>query len=111
MYRLQQQIQRLPLIRIPAIQFTYDLWRAGSLTELGIKQRECSILLHRQQICNMAVGFTEANKLHVRPKADCIAVMFFVQNTHFWTHLTNKEFLICFPDLKESLQNIRNCGI
>jgi hypothetical protein len=68
MYRLQQQIHGLPLIRIAAIQFTYDKWRADSLTELGIKQREWSIKLHRQYVINMAVGFTEANKLHVRPK-------------------------------------------
>lgn len=108
MYRLQQQIQRVPLIRIPAVQFTYDLWRSGSLTELGIKQREWSIKLHRQYVINMAVGFTEANKLHVRPKQDCIAVMFFAFDKHFWTHLTNKEFLICFPELEIQLQNIRN---
>lgn len=90
--------------RIPAVQFTYDLWRAGSLIELGIPHREWSISLHVSLIRDMAVGFTEGYKLHVRPKKDYIAVMFFAVNRHFWTHLTTKEFFICFPELKNGLQ-------
>ena len=108
MYRLQQQVQRLPLIRIPAVQFTYDLWRAGSLTELGIKQREWNIKTHRNHVNDMAVGYTEAEKLHVRPKKKCIAVMFFHNEKHFWTHLTNKEFIICFPEYEKYMMNIKN---
>lgn len=107
MYRLQQQIHGLPLVRIPAIQFTYDLWRAGSLTELGIKQREWSIKLHLSRVKDMAVGYTEAERLQVRPKSNCIAVMFFYDNKHFWTHLTNKEFIICFPEYEKYLQNTK----
>ncbi len=91
------------LSRIPAVQFTFDLWRAGSLTELGIKQREWSIELRKNEVKKMAVGFTEGHKLNVRPKSDCMAVMFFYNDKHFWTHLTNKEFLICFPGLKNFL--------
>lgn len=108
MHRLQQQIQNLPLRRIPAIQFTYELWRAGSLTELGIKHREWSIKAHRNYIVEMAVGYTEARKLHVRSKTDCVAVMFFFEDKHFWTHLTNKEFLICFPECEKYLQVVEN---
>ena len=108
MHRLQQQVQGLSLIRIPAVQFTYDLWRAGSLTELGIKQREWSIKAHRNYIKNMAVGYTEAERLHVRPKEKCIAVMFFYNEKHFWTHLTNKEFIICFPEYEKYLQNTKS---
>jgi hypothetical protein len=91
------------LLRIPAVQFTFDLWRAGSLTELGIPTREWSIELRKNKIREMAVGFTEGHKLNIRPKNDCIAVMFFANDRHFWTHLTIKEFLICFPDLEKSL--------
>jgi hypothetical protein len=98
----------LPLKRIPAVQFTYDLWRAGSLSELGIKQREWSIKAHRNYIKNMAVGYAEAEKLHVRPKKNCIAVMFFYNDKHFWTHLTNKEFIICFPEYEKYLQSIKS---
>jgi len=95
------------LLRIPAVQFTSDLWRAGSLTEIGIKQREWNIELRKEKIKELAVGFTEGNKLQVRPKPDCVAVMFFYEDRHFWTHLTNKEFLICYPELETQLQNIR----
>ena len=86
--------------RIPAVQFTYDLWRAGSLNELGIKHREWAIREYVYYVRAMAVGYAKANKLYVRPKNDCVAVMFFVDDKHFWTHLTNKEFLICFPESK-----------
>jgi len=99
------------LRRIPAVQFTYQLWRAGSLTELGIKQREWSIQLRSREVKEMAVGFTEANKLHVRPKDNCVAVMFFYDDKHFWTHLTNKEFLICYPELEKYLQNTKKLSI
>lgn len=95
------------LLRIPAVQFTHDLWRAGSLTEIGIKQRTWNIAIKQNKIKNIAVGFTEGEKLYVRPKNECVAVMFFYNNEHFWTHLTNEEFLICFPELKNFLQNIK----
>ena len=84
------------LKRIPAVFFTYDLWRAGSLMELGIRHREWAIRENRIKIRNMAVGFTEGEKLHVRPKIGYIAVMFFINNKHFWTHITRKEFEIVF---------------
>lgn len=93
--------------RIPAVQFTYDLWRSGSLSELGIRNREWSLKLHLNYIKEMAVGYTEGEKLHVRAKNNTIAVMFFVNNKHFWTHLTTKEFILCFPELEISLKNIK----
>jgi hypothetical protein len=82
--------------RIPAVQFTYDVWRAGSLAELGIPHREYFITHYKNRIKELAVGYTEGYKLHVRPKNDYVAVMFFVDNRYFWTHLTIKEFKICF---------------
>lgn len=94
------------LSRIPAVQFTFDLWRAGSLLELGIPTREWSIALNQNKIRDHAVGFTEGFRLNIRPKNECIAVMFFVNDKHFWTHLTEKEFLICFPD--SNIQALRS---
>lgn len=93
--------------RIPAVQFTYDLWRAGSLSELGIPHREWSIKHNVGMIREMAVGFTEGHRLHVRPKPGYVAVMFYANERHFWTHLTVKEVLICFPHLKDGLRNTR----
>jgi len=101
----------MKLTRLPAVQFTYQLWRAGSLTELGIKQREWNIQLRKKQVMEMAIGFTEGNKLGVRPKDNCVAVMFFYEDKHFWTHLTNKEFLICYPELEKYLQNTEKLNI
>ena len=66
--------------RIPAVQFTWDLWRAGSLTELGIKQRTNIIRVYRLKIRQLAVGYTFGKNLNVRPKKNTIAVMFFVKD-------------------------------
>lgn len=97
------------IVRIPAVQFTFDKWRAGSLMELGIPHREWSIIKNKIFIQNSAIGFTEGHKLSVRPKVGYVAVMFFHDKLdHFWTHLTHKEFLICFPYLKNTLQIIEN---
>lgn len=96
------------MVRIPAVQFTYDIWRAGSLTELRIPHREWSIRLNINMIRNMTVGYTEGFRLHFRPKPTYVAVMFFVDGRHFWTHLTIKEFLICFPELKNGLMTSRS---
>ncbi len=87
--------------RIPAIQFTYDRWRAGSLLELGIKHREMCIKLNCNFIRDLAVGYTESEKLHVRYKKGYMAVMFFVNGKHFWTHMTINEFNYCFPEFKK----------
>ena len=78
--------------RMPAVYFTYDLWRAGSLFELGIPHREYCILLNKARLRRLAVGFTEGEKLHFRPKSGYVAVMFFTGTRHFWTHLNFKEF-------------------
>jgi len=100
------------MYRIPAVQFTYDLWRAGSLNELGIKHREWSISAQRNRIRNMAIGFTEGYRLHVRCKPEYIAVMFHdTKLNNFWTHLTIKEFTICFPESEIFLKNMKSSDI
>lgn len=43
------------------------------------------------------------------PKNGYIAVMFNTGEIYnWWTHLTIKEFEICFPELKEYTENIKN---
>lgn len=96
------------LNKIPAVQFTFDLWKAGSLTELNIKLREWNIDLTKRKILKYAVGHINREKLSVRPKKNCKAVMFFVNEKHFWTHLTNKEFERCSDLVKISLMNIKS---
>ena len=84
------------LRRIPAIQFTFELWSAASLTEFGVKLREYSVGQHAPFLREHAIGFTEGHRLSVRPKRDCMAVMFHINNKSFWTHLTKKEFNYVF---------------
>ena len=87
--------------KLPAVQFTFSRWRAGSLTELGIAHRMWAMKAHIGRIKEMGVGWVEGEKLAVRPKPDYIAVMFFYESRHFWTHLTKREFNMCFPKAKE----------
>lgn len=85
----------IPFSRISACHFTFERWRAGSLTELGIYTRYDSIMENKHVIRRHAIAYIEAEKLWVRPKKDCVAVMFFYEDRHFWTHLTRKEFDRC----------------
>jgi hypothetical protein len=87
---------------ISTVHFTYELWSAASLTEFGIKQREPIIIHYKHLLRKYAVGYCNGEKSLFRPKKNTTAVMFFINNTHFWTHLTNKEFKQCFPELKIS---------
>lgn len=97
------------IVRISSSQFTYEKWKSGSLTELGIPHREWSIRKNKAFIQKYAIGFTEGHRLAVRPKKGYVAVMFFNSRLdHFWTHLTLKEFLICFPHLKNTLRHIES---
>lgn len=81
-------------------QFTHDCWAGGSLATFGIATRYLSITQHRDLIRHHAIGYCPGTSLYVRPKPDCIAVMFWTpEETTFWTHLTNKEFAVCFPEI------------
>lgn len=81
-------------------QFTYDLWAGGSLATFGVATRYLSIVQHRLLIRQHAIGYCPGQLLHVRPKTDCVAVMFWTpEETTFWTHLTANEFTICFPEI------------
>jgi len=84
--------------RLSTSVFTYDLWGAGSLTLLNVETREYSIKANRSLIAKYAIGYADGSKLNFRPKEDTVAVMFYCEDTTFWTHLTKKEFGICFPD-------------
>ena len=75
--------------------FTFEYLRAGSLTEFGIQTRTYSIEQNRQTIRQYEIGYLKAEKLWFKEQ-------------HFWTHLTTKEFEICFPELKEYTENIKS---
>ncbi len=80
--------------------FTHDLWAAGSLATFGLETRYSCIAQNRGLIRRHAIGYCPGPELHVRPKPDCMAVMFWTDKADsFWTHLTDSEFAICFPDI------------
>ncbi len=98
MHTLQQQIPRIEIEELAPWYFTFEYWRAGSLSEFGIETRTYSITQSRNIIREYAIGYIKGENLWVRPKKNAVAVMFWY-NKHFWTHLTIYEFSICFPEV------------
>ncbi|MDD1444074.1 hypothetical protein MEO93_27775, partial [Dolichospermum sp. ST_sed3] len=78
------------------------------LPEFGIATRTNSIKQNSNIIKENAIGYLEGDKLWFRPKENTVAVMFWFNNKHFWTHLTKEEFYICFPELKEQFQDTKS---
>jgi hypothetical protein len=72
--------------------FTFERWRNGCLTDLGIYTRHDSIIANRHIISQYAIGYCFADKLWVRAKENCVAIMFWFNQLHFWTHFTVSEF-------------------
>ena len=87
----------MPLVRIDPSNFTWTLWRAGSLYDLGIEKYRYAFILEKKTIIKKyAIGYCDAENLLCRPKKNCSAVMFQKNSNLFWTHLTNKEFTEIF---------------
>jgi hypothetical protein len=91
-------------------QFSWTTWRNGSIISiLKIPHREPLIIANKNIIRKYAEGFCLAEYVPFKPKQNNVAVMFFTQNEgYWWTHLTNKEFTTCFPELKHCLKNTKN---
>ena len=83
--------------------FDWLSWRNGSLVNnLRIPHRTELIILNKNIIRKYAIGWCNAENIPCRAKKNHIAVMFYEENfNNYWTHLTIKEFKICFPELKE----------
>lgn len=88
------------IVKLSPYHFTFECWKAGSLTELNIDTRTVSIQANKHIIRDHAIGYLKGSSLWVRPKLDAVAVMFYANGIHFWTHLRKKEFNICFPEVK-----------
>lgn len=84
--------------RISAAQFTWDIWRAGSISEFHIPCREECIIKASEILRKYAVGYCDGGQLLCRPKTGEMAVMFFYNNEHFWFHLRKKEFKEVFNE-------------
>ena len=81
--------------------FDWLSWKAGTLLDVfGIENREYSVVKNRDMIRKYAVGWCESDNIPCRPKVSHMAVMFEYESNRFWTHLTMKEFKICFPEVE-----------
>lgn len=87
------------IVKFKPYQFSFELWGAGSLTNLNVFTRTESIKENKHIIRKYAIGYIEGENLWVRPKINTIAVMFIFEDTIFWTHMTKNEFKICFPNI------------
>lgn len=69
--------------------FDWSTWRAGSIVELAVapSHRTDVLVQYKTNIRKYAIGYCDASSLICRPKIDHKAVMFFVNNIQFWTHL------------------------
>jgi hypothetical protein len=78
--------------------FTWELWRAGSLVDLGLVTRYWSICSPEgmQLIRKYAIGYCDGSGTVVRGKPGTIAVMFFKDGEHFWSHFMLREFEVVF---------------
>lgn len=78
--------------KLPPFYFTFETWRAGSMTEFGVQHRYYSIIENKNIILKYAIGYCPGEKLWIRPKNDEIAIMFFYNDNHFWCHFRKNEF-------------------
>lgn len=80
--------------KLPSHQFYWHRWRAGSFIDLEVKARYWDItsLDGIKKLKKHAVGYCDGMKLPVRQKKDAIAVMYFKDGRHFWSHLYINEF-------------------
>jgi len=90
--------------------FDWLTWRSGCILQIfKIPNRTYAITTNVNLIRKHAIGWCNATNIPCRPKQDRIAVMFNTGEIYnWWTHLTVKEFIICFPELKEYTENIKN---
>lgn len=90
--------------------FDWLSWRNGSLFyNLKISHRFEIIRFNVDIIRKYAIGYCIADNIPCRPKKGYIAVMFNTGNLeNWWTHLTIKEFKLCFPELKGQLENLES---
>lgn len=80
--------------------FDWLTWHGGSLTNLGVQHNSHHVSAMRQKIRKHAIAWCEGEALLCRPKPDTVGVMFLQGEFQWWTHLTQEEFDVCFPETK-----------
>jgi hypothetical protein len=81
------------LPQLDPLLFDWSTWRAGSIEQVFKVPHRIQFLYGiADTLRKHAVGWTYGDQLVCRPKTGFVAVMFWVDDTHFWTHLTCAEF-------------------
>ena len=80
--------------KIDSSLFEYSLYESGSLLVLGFTDRFDNIDTPRgasifKKYC---IGYCDGGNLAIRPRLDCVGVMFFKDEEQFWFHITKQEF-------------------
>lgn len=86
--------------KLSAANFTEELWEASSYLKLfGFHVRLNQLTLQKKQTLRQyAIGFIHGESLWIRPKVDCVAVMYHFNGTYFWSHLSIEEFKEIFTE-------------
>ncbi len=81
------------MIKLSATEFFWERWRAGSYYHLGLNGHEGIRTPEGKKIIKKyAFGYCNGLKVHVRPRSNSVAVMFFKDGETFWSHLFDVEF-------------------
>lgn len=76
-------------------EFTWLRWVSGSphfFFPNGQKCSESSFVEYRSLFKKYAIGKCRGDLVPCRPKLNHVAVMFYMNNKHFWFHVSLKEF-------------------
>ena len=96
------RLDKVNLCREKPEYFDASAWRIGSsfVGEFGMECRYFSLTSDEgaRVLRKYAVGWTKAESLLFRPKANHVAVMFFKDGRNFWVHLRNNEFIRIFSE-------------
>lgn len=86
------------LEKLSAANFTEELWEASSYLKLfGFHVRLEQLNAQKAKVLREhAVGYIHGENLWIRPKKDCIAIMYYYDGIYFWSHLSNDEFYKIF---------------
>ena len=88
--------------RINPSNFTWQLWRGGTLLDLGVFVNVKEFILAKDAVLRKyAIGYCRGCALLCRPKNDCYGVMFQKEGLQFWTHLSIEEFEQIFGESNE----------
>ena len=89
------------LLKLDSSLFDWLLWKNGTPLDLiGFRHCKTSDLIRCRHILKeYAVGYCKGDSVPCRAKPNTFAVMYFINNRHFWFHLSSYEFFRIFGDV------------